>query len=155
RLCDPKHLNGPFAGNQRFIVRAGDDLRALIDRQLDQLRSSTRPRRQARCWVTQRLRRDPVLAIPTVVIAAEHPEAERQGPRLRMEEGFLLDWIALQGCYVPAGHVQRAFTIEPNLANADLALRQVAAMATRDTAHGVVCERYAELFPFGGLLRQN
>src|SRR4029079_2077887 len=89
-------------------------------------------RRRDGVRIAQRLRRDPVLAIRAVQIAAEHPEAERERAGMRVEERFLLDWIALHAADVPPGDVQRPTLVVADLAHTERPIGNRAAMPARE-----------------------
>src|SRR3970282_959830 len=75
------------------------------------------------------LRRDPVLAVGAVKIAAKHAEGQRIGTRQHMEEGLLLDRVALQGADIAPRHAQGAAIVEAHLANAAASRSDQAAVA--------------------------
>ena len=102
-------------------------------------------RRRDRGRIAQRLRRDPVLAVAAVQVAAEHAEAVRERARQRVEERLLLDRVALHAADVAPGHAQPAAVVEAHLADADRAVRQRAAMAARVAAQASVGQHVVEL----------
>ena len=71
-------------------------------------------------------------------IAAQHPEAERERARARMEEGLLFNRIALDAADVSPGDAQLAAAIEPYLADPNRAVRDRALVAARIAAHPVL-----------------
>src|SRR5207253_1258962 len=86
-------------------------------------------RRRARVRIAQRLRCHPVLAVAAVQVAAEHPEAVGQRAGVDVEEGLLLDRVALHAADVAPRHLQASAFVESNLADADRALRTRAPLA--------------------------
>src|SRR3954468_10796542 len=70
-------------------------------------------------------------------IATEHPEAEGQGAGPRVEEGLLLDRIALDATHVAPRHAQVAAAIDAHFADADGAVRNRTFVAARVTADAI------------------
>src|SRR5260221_3713695 len=64
------------------------------------------------------LRGDPVLAVPAVVVAAQHTEAHRPAAGQRMEEWLFLDGIELESADIPPGDVELSIAIEADPADA-------------------------------------
>jgi hypothetical protein len=76
-LCFAKNINRPFSRDQRFVVTAADHRCAISFSHRDEsIRGNDR-------WicaggiVTQRLRREPVLAVGAVEIATQHAKSQR------------------------------------------------------------------------------
>src|SRR5437879_5462491 len=90
--------------------------------------------------VPQRLRRDPVLTVSAMEVAAEHSEAHRQRAGQCMEEGLLLDGIELQRTDVSMRHEQLSATIEANAANTIEPVEDYAPMPARKTAELTVLQ---------------
>src|SRR5712691_3795442 len=67
-----------------------------------------------RIGIAQRLRRDPILTIGAMEVAAEHAEAHGRGPGQRVEKWFLLDGIKLERANVSVRYEQPSATIESN-----------------------------------------
>ena len=97
-----------------------------------------RERRRDGGRIAQRLRRDPVLAVAAVQIAAEHAEAVGERAGIRVEERLLLDRIALHAADVAPRHAQPAALVEAHLADADRALGQRTAVAAGVAAQAAV-----------------
>ena len=96
------------AGDQRLVVGADQDSRALPQRVLHQGFRRGLQRSRHCVWIAQRLRSHPVLAICAMQIAAQHAEAVSQRARIGVEERFLLDGIALHAADISPRHVERA-----------------------------------------------
>ena len=95
-------------------------------------------RRRDRGRIAQRLRRDPVLAVRAVQIAAEHAEAVGERAGIRVEERLLLDRIALHAADVAPRHAAAGRRVEAHLADADRAVGQRTAVAARVAAQTAV-----------------
>ena len=105
RLRFLEHRDRPLAGDQRLVVGADDDARALPQRIADERFRRWRSSGGATAArIAQRLRRHPVLAVAAVQVAAEHAEAVGERARMRVEERLLLDRIALHAADVAPGH---------------------------------------------------
>ena len=104
-----------------------------------------RERRRDGGRIAQRLRGDPVLAVAAVQIAAEHAEAVGERARMRVEERLLLDRIALHAADVSPRHAQTSALVEADLADADRALGQRAAVAAGEASQAAVGQRFVEL----------
>ena len=119
-----EHRDRPFARDERLVVGADDDARALAERiGNERLRRGGQRRRNGR-RIANRLRRHPVLAVRAVQIAAEHAEAVGQRAGMRVEERLFLDRIALDSADVTPRHHQPAALVEAHLADADARLRE-------------------------------
>ena len=94
-------------------------------------------RRRDRLRIAQRLGGHPVLAIPAVEIAAEHPEAEREGAGPGVKERLLLDRIALNPADVAPRHMEPPASVEPYLAHAHGPVGDWAFVAARVTAEPI------------------
>src|SRR5205823_8165950 len=105
---------------------------------------------------TQRLRREPVLAVSAVQVATQHPESQSVRTRQRMKERLLLGRIALQSRHVISRHAQVTVLVEADFADAALSFLDQAAMAA-----GIALERQLRQLlgqlgrAFGGHLIQN
>src|SRR5207249_204590 len=95
--------------------------------------------------IAKRLRCYPVLTIRAVKIAPQHPEAISQGSRIRMEEGLLLDRIALHATYVAPRDVELAVPVETHFADAKLTLGNPAAMSAGKAADESALHRLVEV----------
>ena len=133
-----KDFHRPLAGNERFIVGAGDNSGLMAASKVDQILGSQIARRGGGIGIAQGLRGKPVLTISTMVVAAQHPKTQCQRARECMKERFLLDRIALQRSDVTLRNVERASFIEPNFADARQAVENDAPMAAREAPHAVV-----------------
>ena len=121
-----EHRHAPLGGDQRLVVGGDDHARALphgVARQRVRLHV-TRWRHRRR--IAQRLRRDPVLTVAAVQVAAEHAEAVGEAARPGVEERLLLDGIALHAGDVSPRDLQDAVVVVTNLADADRAGRDPA-----------------------------
>ena len=101
-----EHRDRPLARDQRLVVRADDHARAESLRVAHHRLGRRVDRRRHGGRIAQRLRRDPVLAVRAVQIAAEHAEAVRERAGVRVEERLLLDRIALHAADVSPRHAQ-------------------------------------------------
>src|SRR5581483_6934020 len=95
--------------------------------------------------VAQRLRRHPVLAVPAMQIAAEHPEAERFSAGQDVVERLLLDGVAARRIDVAVGRVQPAIAVVANLAHAGETRGNRAAMAAGEALDAAAVERAVQL----------
>src|SRR5208282_2122253 len=81
----------------------------------------------------------PVLAIPAMKIASEHPERERVAAGINVEKRFFFDRIAGQSAgHVTKRHAKLAVLVEPHLADAAPPCWNQATMTARDATHTVV-----------------
>ena len=142
-----KNGDGPLAGDERLVVGADYNLGALGKCVLDEQRGIGSKRRGAGMRIAQRLGGDPVLAIGTVQIAAQHSETVGQGSGVGVEEWFLLDGIALGSGNVSPGNVELASAIEADFANAGLSFGNGAAVTAGITAEVIAIQ----LFPESGI----
>src|SRR5215470_6999985 len=145
RTCFLKDSHGPFAGDQRFVVRADDDPASLAQRIENKF-----------CWcdphqasnsggIAQGLGGDPILAIGAVQITAEHSEAVGECSWISMKEGFFLDWIALDAADIAPRDIESSVSIEANLANSELLVGDLATMPARKTPHPLAVELFVQL----------
>jgi hypothetical protein len=70
-------------------------------------------------------------------IAPHHPERQRVGSGMDMEERLLLDWIALHARDVPERNAQLAVLVEPHAANPVAPDADEAAVAAGDATNPV------------------
>ena len=143
RCLEDRHA--PLGGNERLVVGADHHTRALIERGADQTLRRGGSRQGHRLRVAQRLRRHPVLAVAAVQVAAEHPEAEGQGTRNGVKERFLLDRIALHAADITPRRVELSVPDAADLADADGALRNGAAMPAGQAANPLLVDALGEL----------
>ena len=134
----------PFAGDERLIVGADQNLRALGDGIADQKFGRGLEWRRDGAGIAQSLRRNPVLAVGAVQIAAQHAEAVGERTGIRVKKWLLLDRVALGSGGVSPGNVKRAAAIVADFANAGLAFGDGAAMSASEAAHAVVGELLVE-----------
>ena len=87
-------------------------------------------------------------------IAAEHAEAVGARTRIGVEERLLLDRIALHAADVAPRHAQPSALVEANLADADRAFGQRAAVPARVAAQPAVGQHVVEL-ALAGLAREH
>ena len=78
-------------------------------------------------------------------VAAQHAEAVGQRARISVEERFLLDGVALHAAHVSPGHVELSAPVEPDFANAELAVRDAAAVPAGEAARKSAVEFLVEL----------
>src|SRR6202035_974974 len=97
-------------------------------------------RRRDGIGIAQSLRRNPVLTIGAVKIAAQHTEAVGQSSGMRMKEWLLLDRVALGSGSVSPGDIERAAAVVADFADTGLAVWDGAAMAASEAAYAVVVE---------------
>src|SRR3954463_5331617 len=95
--------------------------------------------------VAQCLRGDPVLAIPAMIVAAEHSKAHRKRSRQCVEERLLFDGVELQRSHVAMRHKQFAATVESHPANTIQAIGNHAAMPARKAAEFAAFKLLVEL----------
>ena len=143
-----EHVDRPLGRDQRLIVRGSHHARALAHREAHELVGSDVPGHDAGGFVAQRLRGQPVLAIPTVEVAAQHAERERVAAGQAMEEGLFFGGIALQGRDVARRRVQRSFLIESHLADPAAARLDETAVTAGKAANRSPVQSFDELrFP--------
>jgi hypothetical protein len=63
---------------------------------------------------------------------------------MSMEEGFFLDRVALDAADIAPGHKQGSAPVVANLANARLAVRDLATVPTSKTPHPVAVELFVQ-----------
>src|SRR5712692_9249503 len=78
-------------------------------------------------------------------ITAEHAEAVSQCPWMSMEEGFFLYRLALDAADIAPWHIESSTPVVANLANAGLAVRDLATVSSGKTPHPVAVELFVEL----------
>jgi hypothetical protein len=98
-----------------------------------------------RTKIAQRLRRDPVLTIAAMQIAAEHSEAQRARAGKGVKERLFLDGIAVGRIHVPERREQFAVAIEADFADAREARCDGAAMAAGEALHAIAVEGPVEV----------
>ena len=130
----------PFTGNQRFVVSTDHNLCALGQRLFNQQAGISLVRRGNGLRVAQGLRRDPVLAVGAVQIAAEHPKTVGERAGISVEEGLLLNRVALHSGDISPGNVEGAATIVANLTDTGLSLANWAAVAAGIAADAVAIQ---------------
>src|SRR5690606_32892850 len=163
----PEDLDRPLERDQRLVVGRDDQPRAEVRGLPRQAGRVDVARRHDGPGIAQRLRRHPVLAVTAVQVAAQHAEAEREAAGGDVEEGLLLDGVALDAADVTPGRVERAAAIEADLAHARGAVGQRAPVAARhapdpSVVDGLdergrpdgrlenILERHVRLYPGGG-----
>jgi hypothetical protein len=80
-----------------------------------------------------------------VQITAQHSEAVGKSSGVGVKERLLLDGVALHATNVSPGNIQGAATIETNLADAWLALRDGARVSAGVAAHATVFELLVQI----------
>src|SRR5580704_319890 len=136
----PEYGDSPFAGDERLVVGADQNLRALGDGVPHQKFGRGLERKRDGAGIAQSLRRHPVLTIGAVQIAAQHAEAEGESAGKRVKKWLLLDRVALGSGSVTPGDVECAAAVVADFAYAGLAFRDGTAMAAGEAAHAVVVE---------------
>ena len=134
----------PFAGDQGLIVGADQNSRALIEGVANQRLGSCFQRRRYRIRIAQRLRRDPVLTVTAMQVAAQHAETVSESAGMGVEERLFFDGIALHSGGVSPGNIERAAPIEADFANAGLAFGNGAAVTAGKAADALVVEFFVE-----------
>jgi hypothetical protein len=137
----------PLAGDERLVIGADNDLRALIERIVDQGFRRDFERGRDGAGIAQGLRGDPILAVSAVEIATEHAEAVGERAGISVEERLFFDGIALHAGSVSPGDVERAASVEADFADAGLAFGDGAAVTAGEAANAVV----VEIFDEGGI----
>ena len=153
-----EHIDCPFGGDQRFVVRRAHHARALALGQRDERGGGHVAGHHARGIVSQRLRREPVLAIAAMEVAAEHPERQRVAAGQAVEERLLFGGIALQRSDVAGRREECSFLIEPDLADAPPPGLHEAAVAAGKTAYRAAVQFLDQVgFPYARIegLRQR
>jgi len=135
-----ENCDRPFAGDERLVIGADQNFRALLKGVANESLRSGGEWRRDRVGIAQGLRRYPVLAVSAMQVAAEHPEAVGERTGVSMEERLLFDGIALHAGGVTPGGVEFAATVEADFADSGLAIGDRAAMAAGETADAVVAE---------------
>ena len=140
--------DGPLGGDERLVVGADQHLRALLQRVAHQGFGRGFERCRDRLRIAEGLRGHPVLAVGAVEIAAEHAEAVGECSGIGVEEGLLLDGVALHAADVSPGDIEGAVAIETNFADARLTFGDRAAVSASETAHTVPIELFVQVtFP--------
>jgi hypothetical protein len=80
-----------------------------------------------------------------VEVASQHAEAVSEGARDGVEEGLLLDWIALDAAYVPPRDIELAAAVVAYLTDAGLAFRDGAGVSAGVAAQAVAVELLDQL----------
>src|SRR5215472_1348330 len=78
-------------------------------------------------------------------VATEHAEAVGKSAGVGMEEGLLLDGVALHASHIAPRHIKRAALVETHLAYAGLAFRDGATVSACVAANAVAIEFLVEL----------
>src|SRR5262249_47080067 len=125
----------PFAGDQGLIVRAHQDLGALLKRLPHELLRCSSQWGNNRLRVTKGLGCYPILTVATVQVTAQHSEAVGQCPGIGVEEWLFFDRVALHYTCVAPRNVQGSASVVANFTDAGLAFRNGAAVTTSKTAH--------------------
>ena len=102
RLGEDRHR--PLGRDERLVVGADQNPGVLPERVLHQRLWGRVEGRGNSLRIAQRLRRDPVLTVRTVQIAAEHSKAVGESPGVRVEKWLLLDGIALDAANIAPGN---------------------------------------------------
>jgi hypothetical protein len=79
-----------------------------------------------------------------VQIAAKHAEAVGKGSGMSVEEGLLLDGIALHSGGISPGNEEFSAAIEADFADSGLAFGDGAAMTAGETAYAIILEMLVE-----------
>ena len=127
--------HGPFGGDERLVVARHDQARAQAPAAGHQLPRGDGLDGGQRGVIAQGLAGNPVLAVGTVEVAAHHPERQRVAARIHMEEGLLLDRVALHARDVAKGNAQLAVLVEAHTANPMAPGGDEAAVAAHRCSH--------------------
>src|SRR5690242_4905034 len=73
-------------------------------------------------------------------VAAQHSETVSKGSRISVEEGLLLDGIALHAANVSPGHIELAALVVADLADSGLALKNRTAMPAGEATDAMVVD---------------
>jgi len=130
----------PFTGDERLIVGADQNLRALGDGVAHEEFWRGFMRRRDSVGIAESLRRYPVLTIGAVKIAAQHAEAVGESAGMGVKKWFLLDGIALGSGGVSPRNIERAAAVVADFAHAGLAFGDGAAMSAGEATHALVVE---------------
>ena len=130
-----EHGDRPLRGDERLVVGRGEDRRPGPPGQRNKVRGGRSIGPRYRVRVADRLRGDPVLTVPTVEVAPQHPEGQCSGSGQRMEERLLLDRVDLQRPDVSPRDLEPAPFVETNPADSGAPLRDEAAMTAGVAAH--------------------
>ena len=131
---DLEHIDRPFGGDQRLVIRRAHQARAVAQGEGDECVGRHVAGHHAGCLVAQGLGREPVLAIAAMEVAAQHPERQRVAAGEAVEEWLLLGGIALQRGDITRRREERPFLIESDLADAAPAGLHEAAVAAGKAA---------------------
>jgi len=135
-----ENCDSPFAGDERLIIGADENFRALIKGVAHERLRRGLERQRNGVRIAQSLRRDPVLTVSAMQIAAEHAEAVGESARIGVEERLLLDGIALHAGRVSPGDVELAAAIEADFADSGLTVGDGTTVAAGEAADAVVAE---------------
>ncbi len=139
-----ENSHGPFARNQRLVIRADDDPASLADGIVNKVCGRNMHRADNGSGVAQGLRGHPILAVGAVQITAEHSEAVCQCSWVSMEEGFFLYRVALDAADIAPGHIQGSTPVVANFANPRLAVWNFATVPAGKTPHPVAVELFVQ-----------
>src|SRR5260370_33164700 len=137
RTCFSEDGHGPFARDQRLVIRADDDPTSLAQGVKNKFRGRDAHRAGSGSGIAQGLRSHPVLAVGAMPITTEHSEAVCQCPWVSMEEGFFLYRVALDTADIAPGHIEGSTPVVANLANPGLPVRDLATVSAGKTPHPV------------------
>jgi hypothetical protein len=76
--------------------------------------------------------------------ASEHAETQRGRARKSVEEGFLLDGIALQSVDISIGNAQRSLVIEPDFTDTGKSGGNRAPMSAGETPDTISVQRFVQ-----------
>ena len=106
RACLLEDGDGPFGGDERFVVAGHDEPGPFALGDVDELPRRDLAHRHRRGRVAQGLAGDPVLAIGTMQIAAHHAEGQGIAAGMDVKKRLLFDRIALQPGHVTERNAQ-------------------------------------------------
>lgn len=87
-------------------------------------------------------------------VATQHAEAIRQRSGMNVEEGLLLNWVALHSANVAPRNIQLSALVEADFANPCLTLRDGTTMSAGKTAQPVALDRFVQ-FAFADIFIQD
>ena len=130
-------MDGPVGGYEGFVVGTDDDGDVVGDGEANEVVGSTHARERDGVVVAQGLAGDPILAVGTVEVTAEHAKGEGVAPGIGVPEGFLFDGVDLESGDVAPGDAEFAGAVETDSAHAGFAVADEAAVATGEATDGI------------------
>ncbi len=144
--------HGPFAGDERLVVRRSHDpCPGPFARRHDLLRAGAAnvADRLVGLRIAQHLGGEPVLTESAVKIAAQHAKGEGVCARQEVIERLLFDRVGLQASHVTPRNAQLAALVKAYLADAAPPILHQAAVGAGCAAHGIVFQLLCQLSGHG------